>query len=133
MRCPAEVDAITTAPLQKEALHRAGHDYPGHTELLAHVCGVDDYAMMLYMGPNEDVLSPAGLAVVHVTLHTALRNVFGELTEEAILAKARLADRFMAQLMRPAASHASAQTPRRRKSDTLANRQARQRGQSRFR
>ena len=29
------VDAIVTAPLQKEALHRAGHDYPGHTELLA--------------------------------------------------------------------------------------------------
>ena len=95
------VDAITTAPLQKEALHRAGHDYPGHTELLAHVCGVDDYAMMLYMGPNEDLLSPAGLAVVHVTLHTALRKVFDELTEEAILVKARLADRFMARLMRP--------------------------------
>lgn len=93
------VQAIVTAPLQKEALHRAGHDYPGHTELLAHACGVDDYAMMLYMGPNEEVLSPAGLAVVHVTLHTALRNVFGQLTEEAILAKARLAHHFMSRLM----------------------------------
>ncbi|MEN6450748.1 MAG: 4-hydroxythreonine-4-phosphate dehydrogenase PdxA [Thermoguttaceae bacterium] len=93
------VDAITTAPLQKEALHRAGHDYPGHTELLAHVCGVDDYAMMLYLGPSEDLLPPAGLAVVHVTLHTAMRNVFGLLTVEAILAKARLADRFMLRLM----------------------------------
>jgi 4-hydroxy-L-threonine phosphate dehydrogenase PdxA len=111
------VDAITTAPLQKEALHRAGHDYPGHTELLAHLCGVDDYAMMLYLGPSDEVLSPAGLAVVHVTLHTALHNVFQQLTEEAILAKARLADRFMAQLMRPAASLSAAQTPRRRKSD----------------
>jgi len=96
-----KVDAITTAPLQKEALHRAGHNYPGHTELLAHVCGIDDYAMMLYLGPNEDVLSPFGLAVVHVTLHTALRNVFDELTEKAILSKARLADRFMSRLMRP--------------------------------
>jgi 4-hydroxythreonine-4-phosphate dehydrogenase len=96
-----KVDAITTAPLQKEALHRAGHDYPGHTELLAHICGVDDYAMMLYLGPSEDLLPPAGLAVVHVTLHTALRNVLDELTEEAILAKARLADRFMSRLMRP--------------------------------
>lgn len=95
-----KVDAITTAPLQKEALHRAGHDYPGHTELLAHVCGIDDYAMVLYLGPGEDRLSPAGLAVVHVTLHTALKNVFGLLTEEAILAKARLADRFMARLLR---------------------------------
>jgi len=114
-----QVDAITTAPLQKEALHRAGHEYPGHTELLAHVCGVNDYAMMLYMGPSEDVLSPAGLAVVHVTLHTAMRNVFAELTEEAILAKARLADRFMTRLMRPAAGRTASQTPRRRKSDAL--------------
>jgi 4-hydroxythreonine-4-phosphate dehydrogenase len=47
------------------------------------------------------VLSPAGLAVVHVTLHTAMRKVFDELTEDAILAKARLADQFMSRLMRP--------------------------------
>lgn len=93
-----EVDAITTAPLHKEALHRAGHDYPGHTELLAEICGSDDFAMMLYLGPGDRLHSPAGLAVVHVTLHTALRNVFGGLTEEAILAKARLADRFMTRL-----------------------------------
>ena len=114
-----QVDEITTAPLQKEALHRAGHDYPGHTELLAHLCGVDDYAMMLYLGPNEDMQPPAGLAVVHVTLHTALRNVFADLTEEGILAKARLADRFMARLMRPSAGHAARQTPRRRRDDAL--------------
>ena len=88
-------------------MHRAGHDYPGHTELLAELCGVDDYAMMLYLGPSEELLSPAGLAVVHVTLHTALRNVFDQLTEEAILAKARLADRFMSRLMRPGKSRTS--------------------------
>ncbi len=71
-----KVDAITTAPLQKEALRRAGHNFPGHTELLASLCGVDNFAMMLYLGPDEVLQSPAGLAVVHVTLHTALRNVF---------------------------------------------------------
>ncbi len=93
-----EVDAITTAPLHKEALHLAGHDYPGHTELLAELCGSDDFAMMLYLGPEGQLRSPGGLAVVHVTLHTALRRVFGQLSEEAILAKARLADRFMTRL-----------------------------------
>ena len=36
--------------------------------------------------------------MVHVTLHTALRNVFDELTEDAVLAKARLADEFMTRL-----------------------------------
>ena len=97
-----KVDAITTAPLQKEAMHRAGHDYPGHTELLAQLCGVDDFAMMLYMGPGDDVLAPFGLTVVHVTLHTALRDAISQLTPEAILAKARLADCFMSRLMRPA-------------------------------
>jgi len=93
-----EVAAVTTAPLQKEALHRAGHPYPGHTELLAELCGVRDFAMMLYLGPDMRVLSSSGLAVVHVTLHTALKNVIGELSEEAILAKARLADQFMTRL-----------------------------------
>ncbi len=94
-----EVQAITTAPLHKEALHRAGHNYPGHTELLAELCGVHDFAMMLYLGPDEQVIAPAGLAVVHVTLHTALRNVFQELNQDGVLAKARLADRFMSRLM----------------------------------
>ena len=54
--------------------------------------------MMLYLGPDDVLQSPAGLAVVHVTLHTALRNVFDELSEDAVLAKARLADDFMARL-----------------------------------
>ncbi len=94
-----KVDAVTTAPLHKEALHLSGHNYPGHTELLAEMCGVDDFAMMLYLGPDDQRLWPAGLAVVHVTLHIALKDVFGALTEDAILAKARLADRFMARLM----------------------------------
>ena len=94
----AELDAITTAPLHKEALNLAGHHYPGHTELLAELCGVDDYAMMLYLGPDRELGSPGGLAVVHVTLHTALEDVFRQLTEEEILAKARLADRFMRRL-----------------------------------
>jgi 4-hydroxythreonine-4-phosphate dehydrogenase len=88
------VDAITTAPLHKEALRRAGHLYPGHTELLAELCGVRDFAMMLYLAPGEPIRSPAGLAVVHVTLHTALRNVFQEMNEEVVLAKIKLADRF---------------------------------------
>lgn len=92
------VDAITTAPLHKEALHAAGHHYPGHTELLAELCGVDDFAMMLYLGPSPAVRGPAGLAVVHVTLHTALRNVFGQLSQEAVLAKSWLAHRFMSRV-----------------------------------
>lgn len=93
-----DVAAVTTAPLHKKALHLAGHDYPGHTELLAEMCGIRDFAMMLYLGPEPAMLSPAGLAVVHVTLHTSMRKSLEELSEEGVLAKARLADRFMTRL-----------------------------------
>jgi 4-hydroxythreonine-4-phosphate dehydrogenase len=76
-------------------LHLAGHDYPGHTELLAELCGIQDFAMMLYLGPDERVRGKAGLGVAHVTLHTSLRSVFDQLTPTAIIAKAHLADRVM--------------------------------------
>lgn len=88
-------DGIVTAPLNKAALHAAGHIYPGHTELLAERCGVDDFAMMLYLPPEEVPPCPAGLGVVHVTLHMALRDVFANLSTEAVLAKCHLAHRVM--------------------------------------
>ena len=56
-------DAICTAPLSKEALHSAGHKYPGHTELLAHLTGTPEVSMML-VAPK--------LRVIHVTTHVGL-------------------------------------------------------------
>jgi 4-hydroxythreonine-4-phosphate dehydrogenase len=85
------VDAITTLPLNKEALHAAGIHHPGHTEILAEHCGVTDHAMMLYLGPPVGA-DDVGLGVLHVTLHVALRRVFDLLTEGAIEAKIALAD-----------------------------------------
>ena len=58
-----EVDAICTAPLNKEALQAAGHMYPGHTELLAELTGTPEVSMML-TAPN--------LRVIHVTTHMGL-------------------------------------------------------------
>jgi 4-hydroxythreonine-4-phosphate dehydrogenase len=58
-----KVGAICTAPLNKEALHAGGHIYPGHTELLAELCGVPEVSMML-TAPN--------LRVIHVTVHIGL-------------------------------------------------------------
>jgi 4-hydroxythreonine-4-phosphate dehydrogenase len=92
------VDGVVTAPLHKQSLHEAGHDYPGHTELLAEMCNVDDFAMMLYLGPEEPIRGPAGLAVVHVTLHTAMLNVFHEMTRTEVLGKAKLANSFMRRM-----------------------------------
>ncbi|MEW2546256.1 4-hydroxythreonine-4-phosphate dehydrogenase PdxA [Streptomyces sp. NPDC047002] len=59
------IQAICTAPLNKEALHLAGHAYPGHTELLAHLTGVDEVSMML---------TSDRLKVIHVTTHIGLRD-----------------------------------------------------------
>ncbi|HUY33057.1 MAG TPA: 4-hydroxythreonine-4-phosphate dehydrogenase PdxA [Pirellulales bacterium] len=92
------VDAITTAPLNKAALWEAGHRYPGHTELLAELCGVENFAMMLYLAHDGSIRSPAGLGVVHVTLHMALRDVFAGLSADAIVTKTRLAHDAMRRL-----------------------------------
>ena len=90
-----EIDAITTAPLNKAALHAAGLDYPGHTEILAEECGVREFAMMLYMPPGEPLRGPFGLGVAHVTLHTSIMSVPGLLTTPHIEETIHLIDRFL--------------------------------------
>jgi len=57
------VDAICTAPLNKEALHAGGHKYPGHTELLAKLSGTEEVSMML---------ATPKMRVIHVTTHIGL-------------------------------------------------------------
>jgi 4-hydroxythreonine-4-phosphate dehydrogenase len=79
------VDGIVTAPLSKAALSAAGHDCPGHTELLAEFCGAADSAMMLFLPPQPGVGGPAGLGVVHATLHMAICDVPRKLTTERIV------------------------------------------------
>ncbi|MCA9075571.1 MAG: 4-hydroxythreonine-4-phosphate dehydrogenase PdxA [Planctomycetaceae bacterium] len=86
MALDGSVDGIVTAPLSKYALHLAGHDYPGHTEILAERCGVSEFAMMLYVPPSDIVRSPHGLAVAHTTLHTSIASV------PRLLSKDRIAD-----------------------------------------
>ena len=108
------VDAIVTAPLNKEALHLAGHHFPGHTEILADRCGVDEFAMMLHLPETalkewrklippmtddamHDPRSTAfnGLSIAHVTLHTSIASVPGLLSTESVVSKIRLMDSFL--------------------------------------
>lgn len=98
----SDVAAIVTAPLNKESMNLAGHHFPGHTEILAHRCGVKDFAMMLYLGADRNLASPDGLAVVHVTLHTAMTNVFRQITRASVKAKCRLIHDFMTIIKRGA-------------------------------
>lgn len=93
------IDAIVTAPLSKAALHLAGLDYPGHTEILAEQCGVRDYAMMLYLPAIRAANgSEHRLGVAHATLHTSIRSVPDLLTTAGILEKIRLVDGFLKAL-----------------------------------
>ncbi|QDU03991.1 4-hydroxythreonine-4-phosphate dehydrogenase [Gimesia chilikensis] len=85
-----KVDAITTAPLNKESLHRGGIDYPGHTEILADRCQVADFGMMLYLPGSDVIQPPAGLGIVHATLHTSIASVPGLLKTDEIFEKTRL-------------------------------------------
>lgn len=93
-----EIDAITTAPLSKAALHAAGLRYPGHTEILAERCGVRDHAMMLYLPPGPSVRGPYGLGIAHVTLHTSIASVPGLLSTSSIAATVGLVDAFLKRL-----------------------------------
>lgn len=83
------VRAIVTAPLNKEALHIAGHNYPGHTELLASLTETKDYAMLLY---------DKKLSVIHVSTHVSLLEAINGLRKERIESVIVLAHGIMKKL-----------------------------------
>jgi 4-phospho-D-threonate 3-dehydrogenase / 4-phospho-D-erythronate 3-dehydrogenase len=93
-----QVDAITTAPLSKAALHLAGHRDPGHTEILARECGVDKFAMMLYLPPDGNIGGEHGLGVAHATLHTSIHSVPKLLTTARVRETIDLVDHFMKRI-----------------------------------
>ncbi len=61
-----DIDAVVTAPINKESLNLAGYNYPGHTEFYQHITGAEHTAMMLTLG---------NFRVIHAVTHTAIRNV----------------------------------------------------------
>jgi len=69
------IGGIVTAPLNKEALNKAGYHYPGHTEMLAELTGVKGSVMMLAHG---------NMRVSHVSTHVALEDVPKRLTPERL-------------------------------------------------
>jgi 4-hydroxythreonine-4-phosphate dehydrogenase len=76
------VGAVATAPLNKEAMHMGGYEYPGHTEILAELTETKDYAMMLV---TEE------LRVIHVSTHVSLKEAIERVRPERERAVIRLA------------------------------------------
>ena len=81
-----KIDAITTAPINKEIINAAGFQSPGHTELLAELAGTKDFGLMMVGG---------GLRVILVTTHMALKEVFRHIKKDRVLRTIRLAHKAM--------------------------------------
>jgi 4-hydroxythreonine-4-phosphate dehydrogenase len=81
MAMRGEVDALVTAPINKHWMNRAGHHFPGHSELLAHLAHTRLWRMMFAGGE---------LTLALVTVHIGLAKVPGALTQRNVLDTIRL-------------------------------------------
>ena len=82
--------AVTTAPINKAALHLAGHLYPGHTEIYAEGCDSSDFAMHLY---------DKKLSVIHVSTHTSLMDAIQNLSVARIRKVIEIAEDNMTKIL----------------------------------
>jgi 4-hydroxythreonine-4-phosphate dehydrogenase len=83
------IDAIVTAPINKEAINLGGCHYPGHTELLTDLTDAQEAGMMIVGG---------GLKVMFVTTHVAVQKLSSILTKDGITKAIRLAHRALRDL-----------------------------------
>jgi len=81
-----DVDAIATAPINKEAMHKAGYKFHGHTEILAKRTRTKNYAMMFVSDP---------FWVMLVTTHLPLSKVSKAVTKKKVLQTIKLANEFL--------------------------------------
>lgn len=79
-----QIQAITTAPINKKSLHLAGYNFPGHTEFLASLTGSDEFAMTF--------ISPA-LRVSLLTTHVPLNEVSSYVNKASLEKLIRLVNR----------------------------------------
>jgi 4-hydroxythreonine-4-phosphate dehydrogenase len=81
-----DIDAITTAPINKEAIRKAGYKFAGHTELLAKRTKTKNYAMMFVSDPFWIML---------VTTHLPLNKVSKAISKKKVLQTIKLANEFL--------------------------------------
>jgi len=78
-----EIAVIVTAPLNKAALHEAGHAFDGHTGLLAHLTGARSSFMLL---------AAERLATIHVSTHVSLKEAIARCKSARVLETIRAAE-----------------------------------------
>ncbi|NOZ19486.1 MAG: 4-hydroxythreonine-4-phosphate dehydrogenase PdxA [Planctomycetes bacterium] len=81
-----DIDAIVTAPISKEAIHLAGYNWPGHTEILKEKTGAERAVMTMVGG---------GLRVALATTHVAIAKLSSALKKDDVADTIRVTDRGM--------------------------------------
>jgi 4-hydroxythreonine-4-phosphate dehydrogenase len=71
-----KIDGTVTGPINKAAIHAAGHHFAGHTEIYATLTNTRDYCMMLTHG---------GFRVTHVSTHVSLREACDRVKKDRII------------------------------------------------
>lgn len=84
-----KLDAMTTAPVNKESLKLAGSPFPGHTEMITALCGANESLMCFFAGD---------LKIFLLTIHTSLADAIKAITTELVTNAITLADREMRRL-----------------------------------
>lgn len=80
------IDAIVTAPINKETMDLAGYRWPGHTEMLAHFTDTEDFAMMF---------AADHLKVILATIHIPVKKISKILNKEDIYKKIKLTNNYL--------------------------------------
>jgi 4-hydroxythreonine-4-phosphate dehydrogenase len=83
------IDAIVTGPIHKVAIHLAGCQFAGHTEIFSDRLGVKEFSSMMIVD---------NFRVMHVTLHTSLKNAIASLDKIGILKMIRLANQSLKEM-----------------------------------
>ena len=86
-----KIDAISTAPISKMAIHLGGYDYPGHTEFLADLTGTNEFAMSFFAEK---------LRVVLLSTHVSLRDAIELVKKEKLVELIRFSHREISKLLK---------------------------------
>jgi 4-hydroxythreonine-4-phosphate dehydrogenase len=83
-RClDGRVAGMVTCPIHKVGFQRAGYDFAGHTDLIAHLCGIQDYRMCLFADE---------MRIVHNSAHCSLLDAIAAITTPRIVDSVHIAD-----------------------------------------
>lgn len=87
----SEIEAISTAPISKYAIHLGGYNYPGHTEFLAHLTGTKEFAMSFFAEK---------LCVILLSTHVSLREAIELIKKEKLVELIRFSHDALSRLLK---------------------------------